>query len=164
MTACERAVSDTHQTPVLELVDVVKTYRGVPPVHALAGVSLHVTDGELVAVVGPSGSGKSTLLNVIGTLDRPSSGRMLVEGQDVTSMSDASLAGLRAARLGFDERDIIACVLGLKPGDFYKSMEATALPGLWQDVYRPSFMGAALYVKLQISRVDDAVVISFKEL
>ena len=89
------------QAPVLELVDVVKTYRGSPPVHALAGVSLHVTDGELVAVVGPSGSGKSTLLNVIGTLDRPSSGRMLVEGHDVTSMSDASLAGLRAARLGF---------------------------------------------------------------
>ena len=87
--------------PVLELVDVVKTYRGSPPVHALAGVSLHVANGELVAVVGPSGSGKSTLLNVIGTLDRPTSGAMLVEGQDVTSMSDASLAGLRAARLGF---------------------------------------------------------------
>ena len=86
---------------VLELVDVVKTYRGSPPVHALDGVSLHVADGELVAVVGPSGSGKSTLLNVIGTLDRPTSGRMLVEGQDATSMSDASLAGLRAARLGF---------------------------------------------------------------
>jgi putative ABC transport system ATP-binding protein len=108
MNACESPVSDTsgevsdtRRTPVLELVDVVKTYRGVPPVHALAGVSLHVADGELVAVVGPSGSGKSTLLNVIGTLDRPSSGRMLVEGQDVTSMSDASLAGLRASRLGF---------------------------------------------------------------
>jgi len=93
--------SDTVAAPVLELVDVVKTYRGTPPVHALAGVSLHVADGELVAVVGPSGSGKSTLLNVIGTLDRPTSGRMLVEGQNVTSMSDASLAGLRAARLGF---------------------------------------------------------------
>ena len=98
----DKSVSDTDATlvsdtdrAVLELVDVVKTYRGSPPVHALAGVSLHVTDGELVAVVGPSGSGKSTLLNVIGTLDRPTSGSMLVEGRDVTSMSDASLAGLR---------------------------------------------------------------------
>ncbi len=95
----EQPVDD--RRPVLELVDVVKTYRGAPPVHALAGVSLEVADGELVAIVGPSGSGKSTLLNVIGTLDRPSSGRMLVESEDVTAMSDASLAGLRAARLGF---------------------------------------------------------------
>jgi putative ABC transport system ATP-binding protein len=93
--------SDTSSAPVLELVDVVKTYRGSPPVHALDGVSLHVADRELVAIVGPSGSGKSTLLNVIGTLDRPTHGRMTVESIDVTSMSDAALAGLRAARLGF---------------------------------------------------------------
>ena len=95
------AAGSVAAAPVLELVDVVKTYRGSPPVHALAGVSLQVTDGELVAIVGPSGSGKSTLLNVIGTLDRPTSGRMMVESNDVTSMSDAALAGLRAARLGF---------------------------------------------------------------
>jgi putative ABC transport system ATP-binding protein len=88
-------------TAVLELVEVVKTYRGSPPVHALDGVSLQVDEHELVAIVGPSGSGKSTLLNVIGTLDRPTSGAMLVEGRDVTSMPDAALAGLRANRLGF---------------------------------------------------------------
>jgi putative ABC transport system ATP-binding protein len=97
----EPSVADTIGAPVLELVDVVKTYRGSPPVHALDGVSLHVADRELVAIVGPSGSGKSTLLNVIGTLDRPTRGRMSVESIDVTSMSDAALAGLRAARLGF---------------------------------------------------------------
>ena len=65
------------------------------------GSSLQVADGELVAIVGPSGSGKSTLLNVIGTLDRPTAGTMLVAAPDVTAMSDGALAGLRAARLGF---------------------------------------------------------------
>jgi putative ABC transport system ATP-binding protein len=94
-------IDEPTESPVLELVDVVKTYRGSPPVHALDGVSLQVADQELVAIVGPSGSGKSTLLNVIGTLDRPSRGRMTVESVDVTSMSDSALAGLRAARLGF---------------------------------------------------------------
>ena len=94
-------IEEPNAPPVLELVDVVKTYRGSPPVHALDGVSLQVADRELVAIVGPSGSGKSTLLNVIGTLDRPSRGRMTVESVDVTSMSDSALAGLRAARLGF---------------------------------------------------------------
>jgi motility quorum-sensing regulator/GCU-specific mRNA interferase toxin len=69
-----------------------------------------------------------------------------------------------AAEAGFDERDILACVLGLTPRDFYKSMAADKNPGLWQDVYRPTFQGTALYVKLQISAIDNAVVISFKEL
>lgn len=68
-----------------------------------------------------------------------------------------------AARASFDERDILACVLGLTR-DFYKSMEANTHPGLWQDVYRPTFQGTPLYVKLQISVAENAVVISFKEL
>src|SRR6516225_9877108 len=87
--------------PVLELVDVVKTYPGEPPVVALAGVDLTVEDGELVALVGPSGSGKSTLLHVIGTLERPTSGVVRVAGVDTSAMSDRQLSGLRAQRLGF---------------------------------------------------------------
>lgn len=86
---------------VLELDDVVREYPGIPPVRAIDGVSLKIRTGELVAVVGPSGSGKSTLLNLIGTLDRPTSGKLFVDGVDTGELSDAALAGLRAARIGF---------------------------------------------------------------
>ncbi|MGC5028625.1 ABC transporter ATP-binding protein [Micromonospora sp. DT229] len=70
-------------------------------VTALAGVSLDVGDGELVAIVGPSGSGKSTLLNIIGTLDRPTSGSVRIAGRDVASLSDRELSALRAREIGF---------------------------------------------------------------
>lgn len=83
---------------VLSLCDVVKTYGDV---GALRGVSLEVSAGELVAVVGPSGSGKSTMLNIVGTLDRPTSGTVSVAGNDVASMSDDALSRLRADHIGF---------------------------------------------------------------
>jgi putative ABC transport system ATP-binding protein len=83
----------------LALRDVVKEYAG--GVRALDGVSLEVDDGELVGVVGPSGSGKSTLLHVMGTLDRPSGGRVSVAGVDVAGLDDRELAGLRARAIGF---------------------------------------------------------------
>ena len=83
----------------LALQDVVKEYAG--GVRALDGVSLEVEDGELVGVVGPSGSGKSTLLHVMGTLDRPSGGRVSVAGVDVADLDDRALAGLRATAIGF---------------------------------------------------------------
>ncbi len=86
---------------VLELEDVVRQYPGEPPVRAIDGVSLRIDDGELVAIVGPSGSGKSTLLNLIGTLDRPTSGLVRIDGVDTGELSDAALAGLRSARIGF---------------------------------------------------------------
>jgi putative ABC transport system ATP-binding protein len=86
-------------SPVLEIEDLVKTYAG--PVHALAGVSLAVEAGELAAVVGPSGSGKSTLLQIMGTLDRPSSGTVRVAGGDVADLTDRELATLRARSIGF---------------------------------------------------------------
>jgi putative ABC transport system ATP-binding protein len=83
----------------LALQDVTKEYPG--GVRALDGVSLEVDDGELVGVVGPSGSGKSTLLHVMGTLDRPSGGRVSVAGADVADLDDRQLAGLRATSIGF---------------------------------------------------------------
>ena len=83
----------------LALQDVVKEYAG--GVRALDGVSLEVEDGELVGVVGPSGSGKSTLLHVMGTLDRPSGGRVCVAGVDIADLDDRELAGLRATAIGF---------------------------------------------------------------
>jgi putative ABC transport system ATP-binding protein len=85
---------------VIRLEDVGRRY-GDPPVHALASVSLVVMAGEFVTIVGPSGSGKSTMLNLIGTLDRPSSGRALIDGEDVGALSDAELSGLRSRRIGF---------------------------------------------------------------
>ena len=84
---------------VIGMEGVRRTYPG--GVHALRGVDLRIGPGELVAVVGPSGSGKSTLLNLMGTLDRPSSGRVVVAGHDVTDLPDAGLSGLRARSIGF---------------------------------------------------------------
>jgi putative ABC transport system ATP-binding protein len=86
---------------VLELEDVVKSYASEPPVAALAGVSFRIRRGELLAIIGPSGSGKSTLLHLMGTLDRPTSGRVSVTGFDVAVLSDRELAALRATRIGF---------------------------------------------------------------
>jgi putative ABC transport system ATP-binding protein len=87
--------------PVLELTDVVRTYPGTPPVLALDGVSLTITSGEWVAIVGPSGSGKSTLLNIIGALDKPTSGVVRIDGHDVSRLSDEQLSALRGHALGF---------------------------------------------------------------
>lgn len=86
---------------VLELRDVVKEYPTSPPTRALNGVDLVVRRGELVAIVGPSGSGKSTLLNIIGTLDRPSSGAVWIAGHDAATLADADLSALRAREIGF---------------------------------------------------------------
>jgi putative ABC transport system ATP-binding protein len=86
---------------VLELESVTKTYGSQPPVAALREVSFTVAEGELVALVGPSGSGKSTLLHVMGTLERPSSGTVRVDGVDAARLDDRQLAALRARRIGF---------------------------------------------------------------
>ncbi|MBC6458902.1 ABC transporter ATP-binding protein [Actinomadura sp. HBU206391] len=86
-------------TPVVELREVTKTYPG--GVTALDGVSVAIDAGELVAVVGPSGSGKSTMLHLLGTLDRPSGGTVLVGDRDVSRLSDRRLSALRARQIGF---------------------------------------------------------------
>lgn len=84
---------------IVVLDDVTKVYPG--GVHALAGVSLTVNRGELVAIVGPSGSGKSSMLNLIGTLDRPTTGRVAVDGYGVEDLDDRQLSALRGTRIGF---------------------------------------------------------------
>jgi lipoprotein-releasing system ATP-binding protein len=94
----------SQDAPLVELIDVTKAYeapdgRLAPPV--LAGISLAVGAGETLAIVGPSGSGKSTLLNIIGTLDRPTGGRVLLEGEDLSALDDEGLAAVRNRRIGF---------------------------------------------------------------
>jgi putative ABC transport system ATP-binding protein len=95
------AVATERPDVVLELDDVTKSYAVEPPFDALAGVSFRVRRGELLAIVGPSGSGKSTLLHLMGTLDRPTSGRVSVTGHDISALTDRELAALRATRIGF---------------------------------------------------------------
>jgi len=87
--------------PALEIIDVVKEYPGHPPVRALDGVSLRIDRGEMAGVVGPSGSGKTTMLHMMGTLDRPTSGRVLIEGVDTSGLPDRRLAAIRGRRIGF---------------------------------------------------------------
>ncbi|MDX2544205.1 ABC transporter ATP-binding protein [Streptomyces sp. WI04-05B] len=86
-------------TPVVEFDSVSKTYPG--GVAAVRDVSLRIGRGELVGVVGPSGSGKSSMLHLMGSLDRPSAGRVLVDGYDVAKLSDREVSALRATRIGF---------------------------------------------------------------
>ena len=87
---------------VIELTEVSKVYRpGDIELRALDGVSLRVQEGEFVAVMGSSGSGKSTLMNIIGCLDRPTSGRYMLAGQAVSEMSRRDLARVRSHSLGF---------------------------------------------------------------
>ncbi|MEU9021576.1 ABC transporter ATP-binding protein [Actinomadura sp. NPDC048394] len=83
---------------IVELAGVTKEYGSVA---ALRGVDLVIGTGELVAIVGPSGSGKSTLLHMVGTLDRPTAGRVRVAGHDVAGLSDRELSALRARHIGF---------------------------------------------------------------
>lgn len=89
----------TASASVLELRSVTKDYPG--GVQALRGVSLNVTRGEFVGIVGPSGSGKSTLLHIMGTLDRPSAGQVWVGGHEVSSLHDNDVAAIRSQNIGF---------------------------------------------------------------
>jgi putative ABC transport system ATP-binding protein len=90
----------TVTSPVLELREASKSYPGEPPVAALRAISITVSAGEMVAVLGPSGSGKSTLLHLMAALDRPTSGAVRLGGSAVESLSDRRLSGLRAHHVG----------------------------------------------------------------
>jgi putative ABC transport system ATP-binding protein len=88
-------------TAIVQAVNLKKTYMlGKVPVEALRGVNLEVEGGDFLAILGPSGSGKSTLLNLIGALDKPTEGNMLIEGVDVSTLNENQLADLRR-RIGF---------------------------------------------------------------
>jgi putative ABC transport system ATP-binding protein len=87
---------------VIEAFDLTKVYKmGTVEVRALAGVSFKVRRGEIIAIMGPSGSGKSTLMNLIGCLDRPTSGRYVLDGEEISKLSDDQLAIIRNRKVGF---------------------------------------------------------------
>ena len=89
-------------TPVIKLTNVSREFQvGTHSVKALKGISLTIQMGEMVAIIGPSGSGKSTLMNTLGCLDQPSSGSFVLNGQDVSGLSDDQLAETRSRQLGF---------------------------------------------------------------
>lgn len=92
------------QSPLLRLEALTKDYpsaEGVEALHILREVTLDINRGESVAIIGPSGSGKSTLLNVLGTLDRPTGGKVLFDGRDTTQLDETALAKLRNHEIGF---------------------------------------------------------------
>lgn len=87
---------------VVELIDICKTYdTGAAAFEALHKINLVIEEGEFLAIIGPSGSGKSTLMHILGCLDTPTSGRMLLEGKDISRMSANELSAVRNKRIGF---------------------------------------------------------------
>jgi putative ABC transport system ATP-binding protein len=88
--------------PIIQISNLTKTYKlGGETVHALNNVSIEIERGEFLAIIGPSGSGKSTLMNMIGCLDRPQSGKYLLDGKDIGRMNDNQLAIIRNEKIGF---------------------------------------------------------------
>lgn len=91
-----------HRIPIIQTIDIRKIYgMGEIRVAALDGVSIGIEDSEFVAIMGPSGSGKSTLMNILGCLDRPTEGRYILSGEDVSGLDRTQLAGIRNQRIGF---------------------------------------------------------------
>jgi putative ABC transport system ATP-binding protein len=102
MMPVTQTMSNKNEKLIIRLQNVMRIYKvGVERIHALDGIDLELSENEYVAVMGPSGSGKSTLMNVLGCLDRATSGCYELDGEDTTKMTDAALAHVRNERIGF---------------------------------------------------------------
>jgi len=123
--------------PIIRLENVSRIYdTGKVQVPALLDVDLEVADGEFLAIVGPSGSGKSTMMNILGCLDRPTSGRYVLDGQPVDELSDDGLAFVRSRSIGF-----VFQSYNLLPRT--SALENVAAPLMYQGVPRKERMGRA---------------------
>lgn len=135
-------------SPVLELQEVVKTYTsGESKFNALDGVNLSIFPGEFISITGPSGSGKSTLMHLIGLLDNPSSGKILLEGKDISRLSENELAKIRNVTLGF-----VFQQFNLLPKT--SSLENVTLPLLYSDLPKSEHQGQALEMLNKVGLSD----------
>ena len=132
---------------VISLNRVSKTYEGPPPVKAIKSVSIDIHDGEFVAILGESGSGKTTLLNIIGLLDGVSKGKVYIDGQDTTSLTDNQLSRLRGEKIGFIFQSFF-----LLPG--LTAQENVAEGLLYQGIERKTRMDKAAKVLKQVKLGD----------
>lgn len=127
-----KSSSSKNNSPViLELRNVVKTYNsGNTQFNALNGVSLQIREGEFVSITGPSGSGKSTLMHIVGLLDNPTSGQVLLQGKDISQLKESQLAQIRNVTLGFvfQQFNLLAKT---------SSLENAMLPLLYSDMPKP---------------------------
>ena len=119
----------TGEEPAVVLDGVTKTYRLGEPIDALSSVSLSIPNGSYTAIMGPSGSGKSTLMNIVGCLDRPTDGRVSVDGRDVGALSERDRTALRGRTVGF-----VFQTFNLMPR--LSALENVSLPLVFQGVSR----------------------------
>ncbi|MCX7871926.1 MAG: ABC transporter ATP-binding protein [Verrucomicrobiae bacterium] len=145
--------------PVLVLERITKSYRisaTAPPLEVLDEIDLLINDGDSIAIVGPSGSGKSTFLNIVGTLDKPDSGKVLLDGECVDSMDEKELARVRNRKIGFVFQmhhllpqctaleNVILPAIATKDGDYIKSAQLRAIEllervGLGKRIYHKPY-------------------------
>ncbi len=152
---------------VLETAGMKKSYKmGNVTVEALKGVDISIRQGEFVAIIGPSGSGKSTLLNLVGCLDRPTDGKVLIDGIDVSKMNDAKLTDIRCRKIGYvfqkfyllpfltalENVELQARLAGLQDGK-KKAAEALQLVGLGERMnHLPKEMSGGEQQRVAIAR------------
>lgn len=147
MTQLLSKKSKTSQ-PVLELKDIVKTYTsGNTTFNALDGVSICIHQGEFVSITGPSGSGKSTLMHIVGLLDNPTDGKVLLEGQDISHLNEEELAKTRNVTLGF-----VFQQFNLLPKT--SSVENVSLPLLYSDVPKSERLPKAVAMLTKVGLGD----------